>query len=68
MATRVFNYVILKVFYPLVLAVSYKFSIHFHPLGMEEALGWVIATLTLTTYALQMSLVVTLSVLPYLMT
>lgn len=37
-----FNFVILKAFYPLVLKVSFKFSIHFHPIRMLDTRGDII--------------------------
>ena len=37
---KLFNYVIVKAFYPLLLMISHKFGIHFHPLGVSGTRGF----------------------------
>ena len=59
------HFVIVKVFYPLLLIVSYEVGIHFHPRlydRMSETLGNIFAIIALNSYALQRSVIHSFSV------
>src|SRR5699024_184201 len=65
-AAILFNFVIVKAFYPLLLIVSYKFSVHFQPRGLSDTLGGIFALLTLILYALRCRVIFSItSVLAY---
>src|SRR5699024_9262688 len=56
-AAILFNFVIVKAFYPLLLYLSIKFGIHFQLKELSDTLGGIIALLTLNLYALRYYLI-----------